>query len=221
MIRYKAIPVPALALAAMIVAGSAQAQSPLPGPELGIKAGVNLSDIDTSDLRSSTRSGFVGGVYMDLPAFLLHLQVEGLISQQGFKEGAPLAGYQGPNDLEYRTTFVQIPVLLVFALPIPVVSPRAFAGPAFNIPIKSEVKLDHDWTDIKADTKNTWSLILGVGVKAMGLGLDLRYDIGMTAQNDRPLGDILDDAFDEVSGSNNTQDLKGRTFSLTVSLALN
>jgi hypothetical protein len=109
----------------------------------------------------------------------------------------------------------------VIALPLPVVSPRAYAGPAFNIPIKSEVRLDHDWTDIKVDTKNTWSLMMGVGAKFAGVGLDLRYDIGMTALNDRPLGDILDDAFDEISGDNDYQDIKDRTFSVTVSLALN
>ena len=218
----KAIMPAILAFAAMLAPATVHAQaSVVPGPEFGIRAGINLSDINTNELGSSTRSGFVGGVYVDMPSFLMHLQVEGLISQQGFTGGTPLGGYLGTNDLEFRNTFVQIPALLVVALPIPAVSPRAYAGPAFNIPIKSEVKLDHDWTDIKVDTKNTWSLIMGVGVKAMGLGLDLRYDIGMTALNARPLGAILDDAFDEVSGNNNYQDIRERTFSFTVSLALN
>ena len=132
MSRYKATALAALALAAMVLAGSAQAQSPIPGPEFGIKAGVNLSDINTNELGSSTRSGFVGGAYMDLPTFLLHLQAEGLISQRGFTGGTPLTGYLGSNHLEYRNTFLQFPALLVVALPIPVVSPRAYAGPALN-----------------------------------------------------------------------------------------
>lgn len=217
---YKAITAAALALAALLAAGAAQAQSVAPAPEFGIKAGINLSDINTDQLGSSTRSGFVGGVYVDLSTYLLHLQVEGLISQQGFKAGVLEDNYFGQGHLEFRNTVVQIPALVVIALPIPAVSPRVFAGPAFNIPIKSDVKLDNDWIDIKGDTRNTWSLVMGVGVKAMGLGVDLRYDIAMSALNDRPLGAILDDAFDEVTATNDYEDIKERTFSLTISLAL-
>lgn len=209
-------------LAAVAAAGTASAQVPLvPKPEFGIRAGLNLSSIDTDQLGSSTRSGFVGGVYLDLPTFLLHVQAEALISQYGFEGGTPLGSYPGGNELEYRSTFLQVPALLVMALPMAVASPRVYAGPAINIPLKSEVKLDHDWSDIRDDTKNAWSLILGAGVKIMKIGVDLRYDIGMTALNDRPVGDILDDALDEVTGADQYDDIKQRTFSVTVSFALN
>jgi len=186
-----------------------------------VKAGINLSDINTDQLGSSTRSGFVGGVYLDLATVLLHLQAEALLTQRGFKDGTPLGSYPGSGVLEFRNTLLQMPVLLVFALPVPVVSPRIYAGPAFNIPLKSEVKLDSEWTDIKSDTRNTWSLLMGVGVKVMKIGVDLRYDIGLTSFNDRPVGEILDDALDEINGAEQYEDIKERTFSLTVSLALN
>jgi hypothetical protein len=55
----------------------------------------------------------------------------------------------------------------------------------------------------------------------MNIGVDLRYDIGVTALNDRPVGDILDDALDEVTGADRYEDIKERTFSVTVSFALN
>jgi hypothetical protein len=55
MSRYKSITLSALALAAMMAAGSAQAQSVVPGPEFGIRAGISLSDINTDELGSSTR----------------------------------------------------------------------------------------------------------------------------------------------------------------------
>jgi hypothetical protein len=211
-----------LALATMMAAGSVPAQVPLaPKAELGIKAGLNFSDINTDQIKSSTRSGFVGGLYLDLSTFLLHLQTEALISQRGFKDGTPLGSYLGNNELEYRNTFLQIPALIVIALPVPLVSPRAYAGPAINFPLKSEVKLDNDWSDIKDDAKTTWSVILGVGVKIMKIGVDLRYDIGLTALNDRPVGNILDDALDEITAADQYDDLKDRTFSLTVSFALN
>lgn len=212
----------ALALMTVIAVSSARAQVPiLPNPEFGIKAGVNLSDIDTDQLGSSTRSGFVGGVYLDLPTAVLHLQIEALISQRGFKGGTPLGSYLGGADLEYRNTYLQIPALLVFALPLPVVAPRVYAGPAINTPLKSEVRLDGDWSDIKDDTRTNWSVILGVGVEVMKIGVDLRYDIGVTALNSRPVGDILDDALDEITGADQYDDIRERTFSVTVSLALN
>lgn len=222
MTTRKAIMAAALALAAIMAAGPLRAQVPfVPRAEFGVKAGVNLADINTDQIMSSTRSGFVGGVYLDLATVLLHLQAEALLSQRGFKDGTPLGSYPGSGALEYRNTFLQVPVLLVFALPVPVVSPRIYAGPALNVPLKSEVKLDNDWADIKADTRNTWSLIIGVGVKVMKIGVDLRYDIGLTALNDRPVGEILDDALDEINGADQYEDIKERVISVTVSLALN
>ncbi|MBK7188800.1 MAG: PorT family protein [bacterium] len=219
--RKAIIPV-AIALAVLAAAGPLQAQVPfVPRAEFGVKAGINLSDINTDQLGSSTRSGFVGGVYLDLATALLHLQAEALLTQRGFKDGTPLGSYPGSSVLEFRNTLLQVPVLLVFALPVPVVSPRIYAGPAFNIPLKSEVKLDSDWADIKSDTRNTWSLVMGVGVKVTKIGVDLRYDIGLTAFNDRPVGEVLDDALDEVNGADQYEDIKQRTFSVTVSLALN
>ncbi|PIV80820.1 hypothetical protein COW53_07690, partial [bacterium CG17_big_fil_post_rev_8_21_14_2_50_64_8] len=47
----------------------------------------------------------------------------------------------------------------------------------------------------------------------------LQLSTNFRTLSDRPLGDILDDAFDEISGNNNYQDIKERTFSVTVSLA--
>ena len=78
----KAIISVAIALAVLAAAGPLQAQVPfVPRAEFGVKAGINLSDINTDQLGSSTRSGFVGGVYLDLATALLHLQAEALLTQ--------------------------------------------------------------------------------------------------------------------------------------------
>lgn len=211
-----------VALAAMLSVGSPSwAQVPGTKVEFGLKVGANFSDINTDQISASTRSGLVGGVYLDLATILLHLQTEALISQHGFKGGTPLSSYTGSNELEYRDTALQIPALVVLALPTPVLSPRAYLGPALNIPLKSEVKLDNDWVDVKKDIKSTWSLVFGVGAKFMRVGVDLRYSIGLSALNDRPVGDILNDAFDEINGVDKYDDIKDRTISFTVSYALN
>ncbi|HKI83075.1 MAG TPA: porin family protein [Candidatus Krumholzibacteria bacterium] len=205
----------------LMVSSVSWAQSPAPKVEFGLRAGANFSDINTSDFQSSKRSGLVGGVYADFATILLHLQAEALLSQHGFKGGTPLSSYTGNSELEYRDTVLQIPALVVLALPTPMVSPRAYLGPALNIPLKSEMKLDNDWVDIKDDTKSSWSMVFGVGVKIFRVGVDLRYSLGLTAFNDRPVGQILDDAFDEISGVDQYNDVKDHTLSITASIALN
>jgi hypothetical protein len=207
-----------LVLAVLLVAaGSALAQVPFM-PEFGVRAGVNISDINTDDLDSSTRSGYVAGLYLDLATPLLHLQPEALLTSKGFKGGS--VGVGG-RQLEYRNISLEVPILLVFSLPVPVVSPRAYAGPAFSLPLRNEMKLKDDWIDIKDDTQSTWSLILGAGVKLGKFGVDLRYDVGMTEVNERPMGAIINDAFEEVTGDNQYKDIKERTWVATVSFALN
>ena len=211
-----------VALAAMLAIGSPSwAQAPGAKMEFGVKAGANFSDINTDQLTASKRAGLVGGVYVDLATVLLHLQGEALISQHGFKGGTPLGSYVGTNQLEYRDTSLQLPVLFMFVLPTPVVSPRAYIGPALSIPLKSELKLDNDWVDVKKDIRTTWNLVFGVGAKFFRVGVDLRYSVGLNELNDRPVGEILNDAFSEITGVDQYQDIKDHTLSFTVSVALN
>jgi hypothetical protein len=207
-----------LIVAVVATAGVGPARAGLV-PEFGVKGGLNFSNIDVNDLGSSNRTGWVGGVYLDLATPLLHLQPEALVTSKGFNGGE--AG-TGNHELEYRSISLEVPVLVVLSLPLPAISPRVYAGPALSFPLKSEVQLDGgDWQDIKADTKNTWSVVMGAGVKLGPLGVEVRYDVGMNAFNDRPVGDILDDAFDEFTPANDVKDIKDRTFSVLASFAFN
>jgi hypothetical protein len=203
-----------IGLIVAVVVGTSSAQAFLI-PEFGVKGGLNFSNINTDDLESSNRTGWVAGVYLDLATPLLHVQPEALITSKGSK-----GGQATPTNLElgYRSMSLEIPVLVVLSLPIPVASPRAYAGPALSFPLQSEVRRGNgDWQDIKADTKATWSVVVGAGVKLGPVGVELRYDIGMSAFNDRPVDDILDDVYDEVTPGNEYKDLQDRTISLLVS----
>ncbi len=184
-------------------------------PDYGIKAGVNLSNINMDDLESSTRTGFVGGVFADLAWPIMHIQAEVLYTNKGFKEGS----LHSTDRLDYRNRVIQIPVVAKMSLPIPMVSPSIYAGPSVSIPVKTEIKdRSGEWVDIKDNTKSTiWSLVLGVDVKLMNsLILDLRYDIGLTSVNDRAVGDILQDIGDEFSTYEDYDDIKDRTFTAMV-----
>jgi hypothetical protein len=207
-----------LAVSLLMSPAAVRAQTGSMTPEFGIKAGANFSDIDTNDLGSSTRTGLGAGVYLDLATPLLHLQPEALFMTRGFKNAALTA----THDFDYRRYDLEIPALIVFSLPLPAVSPRAFAGPAYSIPLKTKIKTADGWYDINNDAKNSWSLIVGAGAKFLGtLGVELRYDIGLSAVNDRPLSDILEDIDSQLTDGEAVRNIKDRTFTFMVSFALN
>jgi hypothetical protein len=203
-----------LIVAVVATAGAGSACAGLV-PEFGVKGGLNFSNIDVDDLDSSTRTGWAAGVYLDLATPLLHLQPEALITSKGF-EGGQLT--TADHELDYRSISLEVPILVVLALPLPAISPRVYVGPAVSFPLKSEVQLDGgDWLDIKDGTQSTWSVVAGAGVKLGPLGLEVRYDIGMTEINDRPLGDIVESVGDDFG----SKDLKDRTFSVLASFGFN
>lgn len=205
-------PIAIALLAVVLAAGTAQAGLV---PQFGLKGGLNLANVDLDDLDSSTRTGWVAGLYCDLSSPIVHLQPEVLYTSKGF-DGGELT--TANHQLDYRSAWLEVPVLVVFSVPTPAVSPRAFIGPAISIPLTSEVRFDdRGWHDIANDTKSTWSLILGVGVTVGRLGVEARYDFGLTEINDRPLGDLVDSLGDDLHG----KDLKDRTISVLASFGFN
>ncbi|MEZ4388958.1 MAG: porin family protein [Candidatus Krumholzibacteriia bacterium] len=183
-------------------------------PTYGMKAGLNISDVNMQDIESSTKSGYVAGLYVDMASPLLHLQAELLYTSRKSELGA-----LNPSDynVEVRNHYLQVPVVIKFGLPIPMVSPSVYAGPAVALPIKSEfTDRGGDWVDVKDYNKDlVWSVVLGADVKLFDkLIVDIRYDIAVTALNDVPVGDILDDINDEFTDAERYRDLKDRTFSV-------
>lgn len=183
-------------------------------PQYGIKAGVNVSDINMDDIESSPQTGYVAGLFMNLSSPLLHLQAELLYTSRKSELGA---FSPSSYNVETNTHYVQVPVLVKFGLPLPLVSPSVYAGPAAAIPIKSEMTdRGGDWVDVNDFNQDlVWSLILGADLKLFDkLIVDIRYDFGVTDLNDIPVGDILDDINDEFADADEYRDLKDRTFTV-------
>lgn len=183
-------------------------------PQYGIKAGVNVSDINMDDIESSTQTGYVAGLFMNLSSPLLHLQAELLYTSRKSELGAV-----SPSSYNVETNmhYLQVPVLVKFGLPLPMVSPSVYAGPAAAIPIKSEMTdRGGDWVDVNDFNQDlVWSLILGADLKLFDkLIVDIRYDFGVTDVNEIPVGDILDDINDEFADADEYRDLKDRTFTV-------
>jgi opacity protein-like surface antigen len=183
--------------AAALLAGAAAAQAPAVG--FGVKAGLNLSSVNLDDLDASTRTGFIGGAFVTLPAGGLNLQGELLYSVKGFKEGV----LDEDGAFDYRERFIQIPILAKIPIPMIAVTPSIYAGPAISFPLKGEISIGDSWQEIEEDAESgVWSLIVGADmVLANGLLLDLRYDMGLSSVRDVEIGDV-------------TKEMKDRTISV-------
>ena len=150
-----------------IVASAAFAQAQV---ALGIKAGINVSKINSDDLESSSITAFHGGAFALFKFTAIGIQPELLFSQQGTTIDDVNFG-EGDLKMSYMT----IPVMLKFYLP------GGFnlqAGPQFGFLNSAEF----DGTDVKDSFKDS-DISANVGVAwdaPFGLVLDARYNIGLS-----------------------------------------
>ena len=177
-------------------------------PEYGVKAGLNLANVAHDDLDSSSRTNFVGGLYVDVGGIgitNLHVQAEALWSTKGFKDGTfTVDGESYSADL--RNTYFQFPLLLAYYFPPPgSIDPRLYAGPTFNVLGTAEIKDSetNDWVDIKDFQKEiTWGLVVGGAVRLSEIDLIVRYEWGLSSLGDfgdrAPAGIADEEAKDRV-----------------------
>ncbi len=187
----------ALALCSILVAGPAAAQM-----GFGIKGGLNIADLNDlkaidsiDDLEQESKTGFVGGGYLKFPLGPLRLQVEGLYSLKGAK-GHSFNGLSS-EPWETKLTYLEIPVLLKFEFPTPVLKPFLYGGASVALLMKAEMRnerINTDWVDIKDDLKTTdYGLVVGAGIELLGITLEGRYTHGLANTVDQKSGNMLVD----------------------------
>ena len=173
-------------------------------PSYGVKAGVNFSNVDLDDLDSSSKTGFVGGGFVNLAWPVINLQGELLYTTKGFNDATDVNG----DKFDVSVHAIQIPILLKFNLPIPAVTPSAYIGPALSFTTKAEQKdADGNTVDVKDNVESSvWSLVLGIDRTLMDmLIIDARYDMGLSS--------LSKDAFTAIG-----EDVKGRTITVMVGI---
>jgi len=174
------------------------AQPGVPSVGFGLKAGLNvakLSDLQAvetiEDVKDEAKTGFVGGVHVKFPLGALRLQLEGLYSVKGAKGTSTLASAHW----ETKLTYLEIPLLLKYEFPIPVVSPFVYAGPSLGILLEAEEKnevINNEWHDIKDGMEPTdWGLVVGGGAEIIGLTLEIRYTHGLSEASQGDLENSL------------------------------
>jgi len=140
----------------------------------GVKAGLNISSLDVKDgVDFDSKAGlYLGGLaHMHLsPHFAV--QPEVVYSQQGGKDG---------ND-KWNINYVNVPILLEY-----------MAGNGFRIEtgpqlgIKTAAKIKSGDVEVQNHDVNTFDFSWPIGasyVFAGGIGVDVRYNIGITNVND-------------------------------------
>jgi outer membrane immunogenic protein len=148
----------------------------------GIIGGMNIATVSGADVSSDVKSitGYAAGVYLQFsPPGPFAVEAEGLYSMKGSK--VDVFGSTSTTNAAY----VDIPVLLKFYFPVPVVSPYLCAGPVYSTLLSAKVKttgiLSRE-TDVKDQMASSdFGLVFGAGLSFSSLRVDARYNMGLSA----------------------------------------
>jgi hypothetical protein len=139
----------------------------------GVRAGVNVSDINGKGLDTDAKTGLYVGVYKEIPLVksLLFIQPELQYSQEGFST----------NTDDVKIDYLTVPILAkVYAVKM-----LSFeTGPQFGFVVSDNV----DFTDVNTFVPS-WAFGASFNLP-LGLSINARYISG------------LNDTFDNISGKN-------------------
>ena len=147
-------------------------------PKFGLKGGINLSKLTNDPLDPDFRLGFHAGLLAHIhitPAF--SLQPEAVYSSQGAKYPDLVNG----EDLNLKLNYINIPLLLQYNFNNGF---RLQGGPqvGFLTGVADKVG-DVELNSVSSDNYKTIDFSVPVGVSYLsdsGLGVDARYNIGVT-----------------------------------------
>jgi hypothetical protein len=154
---------------------------------LGIKGGVNFANVGGADAapNSKTLTGFAAGGYLEISLPLLFtIQPEILYSQKGFTADENIFGTN--VKVTGNLNYLEIPVLVKYSFPVPVVKPSLYVGPAMGILLSAKAKAEalgqSTETDIKDQTTSMdWGLVFGASANIAIITVDVRYTLGLTS----------------------------------------
>lgn len=166
----------------MLFSGAAFSQL-LPSFQLGVKAGANLSRLSTENTFSSdNRAGYYAGIWTRIGAAGIHLQPEAYLSGKNTE-------IQNGNEInKIRFTSLDVPVLIGTKIGAAGVGLRLNTGPVFSFILDDEQKFGDAVGDVsRLDFKGqnmAWQF--GAGLDFGQLGLDLRYEKGLSKVHSDP-----------------------------------
>lgn len=164
-------------LTAIVFSSSSSFAQLVPSIQFGIKGGANFSNIKDIDLKSSSRSGYLVGVWARLGGAGVHFQPELYLTSKG----AELSNDGKIDRMDFTT--MDLPLLLGTRIGFGPVAARIQVGPVVSFVLdKNDSFIQNINTvgDFKNYKNQTVSLTAGLGVDISKLRADLRYEHGVS-----------------------------------------
>jgi len=184
-------------LTVMFLAGVFAGFVVLPGPaaanvQFGIKVGGNMAKVtgaDLDDIEATLKSkvGFVGGIFLSFNfGKILALQTEVLYTMKGAT--FDYSDMEDPYIAKLYGNYLEIPLLLKIRIPLPIIQPFVFAGPAVGFRLSQ--KFSSDGEEVPLFKNNNYGAIVGAGVNlGHSFMIDVRYSQGLQHAIDIIQGD--------------------------------
>lgn len=168
-----------LSLAILIaVSISAKAQF-----DVGVKGGVNFSNIDADHFDKSTKTGYQAGVFVRVGS-AFYLQPEAYLASSGSNFAS---ADNGDYSASVRFTTLNVPLLLGHEFGTSSTNFRLMVGPVYSYLLdKNESysqNFDNAYHDFGKYNNSTLGYQVGAGVDFAGLTADLRYEGGLSKLN--------------------------------------
>lgn len=155
---------------------SASAQL-FPSFQLGVKGGASFANIKDISIKSTSRSGYLVGVWARVGGAGVHLQPELYLTSKKAE-----LGEDGKTD-RINFTAMDLPILLGTRVGVGPIAARIQVGPVVTFVIdKDDSFIDNlgQATDFKDYKKQSFSLTGGLGLDIMNVRADVRYQHGLT-----------------------------------------
>lgn len=158
--------------------------------QYGIKGGLNIASLSGDEMDDlDSRMGLAAGAYLSVPVVpSLSIQPEVLYMMKGATES-----FNG-TDVTIQLDYLEIPILVKYSFGVPgaPARPSIFAGPAFGLNLSSKVKAEAGGESVEEDLEDIkdtdLGLVFGAGLafhlSGYSLGLDVRYNLGLTSIDD-------------------------------------
>ncbi|MEJ2901835.1 porin family protein [Pedobacter panaciterrae] len=150
----------------------------LPSFQMGLKAGANLSKLSTENTFSSdNRAGYYAGIWTRIGAAGIHLQPELYLSGKN----TTLKASSGEEN-KVKFTSLDVPILIGTKLGAAGVGLRLNTGPVVSFILDDEQSFGQAAGSVfKGNFKGqNFAWQFGAGVDIGNLGLDLRYEAGLS-----------------------------------------
>ncbi len=152
--------------------------------DVGVKGGVNFSNINADQLNKSTKTGYQAGVFLRVGS-AFYIQPEAYVASTGgdFNSSNNGADYSA----SVRFTTLNVPLLLGHEFGTSSTNFRVMVGPVYSYNLSKNESFSQNFNNAYHDFGNynnsTLGYQVGAGVDFAGLTADLRYEGGLSKLN--------------------------------------